>query len=122
MKTSKVGGHRRFSPEDHLTTVQVKSYFTRLTDSRRQQSQLAVNVIPDNVRNNQQLNNSAPSANMMPDHVANNQRIDDSALSDDDVEQEEMDDDFESALNQSESDQLRLEISNLLGPNSLLDE
>jgi hypothetical protein len=68
------------------------------------------------------LNNSALAANMMPDHVANNQRIDDSALSDDDVEQEEMDDDFESALNRSESDQLRLEISNLLGPNSLLDE
>ena len=122
MKTSKIGGHLRFSPEDHLTTAQVKSYFSRLTNSRRQQSQLAANVIPDNVKKNQQLNNSALAANVMPDHVANNQRIDDSALGDDDVEQEEMNDDFELALHQSEREQLRLEISNLLGPNSLWDE
>jgi hypothetical protein len=122
MKTSKVGGHLRFSPEDHLTTAQVKSYFSRLTNSRRQQSQLAANVIPDNVANNQRMDNSALAANVMPDNVANNQRMDDSALGDDDVEHEEMDDDFELALNQSEREQLRLEISNLLGPNSLWDE
>jgi hypothetical protein len=101
MKTSKIGGHLRFLPEDHLTTAQVKSYFSRLTNSRRQQSQLSANVIPDNVKNNQRTN--------------------DSALGDDDVEEEEMDDDFELAVSQSEREQLRLEISNLLGPNSLWD-
>jgi hypothetical protein len=53
--------------------------------------------------------------------VKNNQRTNDSALGDDDVEEEEMDDDFELAVSQSEREQLRLEISNLLGPNSLWD-
>ena len=47
MTSVKINGRLRFSPEDHLTTAQEKSYFSRLTFIRRQQSQSNVNTTPD---------------------------------------------------------------------------
>ena len=44
MRTVTRAGHLRFAPENHLTTAQVKSYFSKLTSSRRKQSQPNIDV------------------------------------------------------------------------------
>jgi hypothetical protein len=103
MRTVKLAGRFRFPPEDHLTTSQVKSYFSKLTSNRRKQSQ----TIPD-VASGERMDTG---------------QLDASSQDDDDVEdEEENEDDFESLLHESERQELRLEIGQVLGSRSLRNQ
>ena len=103
MRNVKIYGRLRFSPEDHLTTAQVKSYFSKLTYIRRQQSQSNMNTTSDQTAQTQSM---------------------------DDVEVEEKHDEEDSndesvcdlLTQQSHRQQLRLEVSAMLGMNALWDE
>ncbi len=101
MRTSKTDGRLRFQPEDHLTTAQVKSYFSKLTNIRRQQTQ--------------------PTMNVTPDHITEIRPMDNVEV-DDGEQYDENNDDFDSLLQESQRQELRLEINLMLGKNSLWDE
>ena len=102
MRTIKHAGHLRFTPEDHLTTAQVKSYFSRLTSNRRKQSQPVIDV------SSQEL--------METDELSLSQR------EQDDAEAEEDEDDFDFFVHEIARQELRSEIGSLLGSNSVWDE
>ena len=102
MRTVTHAGHLRFAPEDHFTTSQVKSYFSKLTSTRRKQSQPMIDV-------------SSPE-HMHTDESSHPQQ------EQDDAEEDEDEDDFDSLVHELERQELRSEIGSLLGSNSVWDE
>jgi hypothetical protein len=90
MRTSKVSGRLRFSPEEHLTTSQVKSYFSKLTNARREQSR------------------STMSVSSYPDSDSRHMN---QFEADDDGQDEENDDDFELLAQESQRQELRFEVN-----------
>ena len=101
MRTLKVSGRLRFSPEEHLTASQVKSYFSKLTNARREQSR------------------STMSDSSRPDSDSRHMN---QFAADDDAQHEENDDDFELLAQESQRQKLRFEVNLMLGSNSLWDE
>ena len=99
MRTSKVSVRLRFSPEEHLTTSQVKSYFSKLTNARREQGRSTIGV------------SSHPDSRHMNQFEA-----------DDDGQHEENDDDFELLAQEFQRQELRFEVNLMLGSNRLWDE
>ena len=103
MRSEKINSRLRFSPEDHLTTAQVKSYFSKLTSIRRQQSQSNMNTTSDQTSQTQSM---------------------------DDVEVEEEHDEEDSnddsgcdlLIQESHRQQRRLEVNAIFGMNALWDE
>ena len=96
MGTVTHAGHIRFAPEDHLTASQVKSYFSKLTSSRRKQGHLMIDVP------SQERMDTDESSHLQQEH--------------DDPE------DFDSLVHELEREELRAEIGSLLGLNSVWDE
>ena len=90
----------RFSPEDHLTSSQVKSYFSKLTSIRRKQKQ--------------HLN--SPSS----DHDADLRKTNDIDISSDDEDDDT--DDYDSLNEEVHRQQLRFEVNCMLGSDSLWDD
>ena len=103
MRSLKINGRLRFSPEDHLTTAQVKSYFSKLTSIRRQQSQSNMNTTPD--------------------QTSQTQSMDDVEVEEEHDEEDSNDDSGCDLLTQEfHRQKLRLEVNALLGMNALWDE
>jgi hypothetical protein len=104
MRTSKFAGRIRFSADDHLTSSQVKSYFSKLTSTRRQQTQ--------------HLNNASS------DRVTDLHKINDTDTHNDESEEEEEDSngDYDSLNEETQRQQLRFEVNQMLGSNSLWDD
>lgn len=100
MRTSKVSGRMRFSPEDHLTSSQVKSYFSKLTRIRRQQKQ--------------HLNSSSL------DLITNFREVNHIDIPNDDDEDDS--DDYDSLNEEIQRQQLRYEVNHILGSNTLWDD
>jgi hypothetical protein len=99
MRTVKHAGHLRFAPEDHLTTAQVKSYFSKLTSNRRKQSQPVIDV------SSQEPMDTDESSHSQQEH--------------DDAQDKENEDDFDSFVHEVERQELRAEIRTLLGSDSV---
>lgn len=97
MRSAQVAGKMRFSPEDHLTSSQVKTYFSKLTSLRRQQSQ--------NSRNS--------SRQDQPNDLPTNDGI---SIDNDEADD---DDDYLALIEDARRQQLRVEVYDILGPNSL---
>ena len=96
-------GRLRFPPEEHLTTSQVKSYFSKLTNTRREHSRSGMNVSSNPDSDSRQTDNFEFEG-------------------DDDVQHEENDDDFELLAQESQRQELRFEVNLMLGSNSLWNE
>lgn len=118
MRVSKNGQNLRFSPDEHLTTAQVKSYFSKLTNNRRRQSQPVTEVTSEEQPEIQQTNYVEQEEN----HVAQGMDVDSLDQEENSLAQEEDHDDFDLVLYESERQELRLEIGRLLGSRSLWDE
>ena len=104
MRTSKVAGRLRFSPEDHLTTTQIKSYFSKLTNTRRRQTPLTTDVSANNGSDLDQM-----------DSIDFDEDSDADGVHEDDT-------DFDSLVHETQRQELRLEVHHVLGSNALWDE
>ena len=91
MRVAVTHGKLRFVPDDHLTTTQVKSYFSKLTSLRRQQSQRANRPSPNQATNVGKIT----SVQVHDDHDETDDSIDDNDVTNDStgVDDNEADDD-----------------------------
>lgn len=91
-----INGRLRFPPEQHLSPSQIKSYFSKLTSNRRQQSQ----------------SNSGCNTDSSADSPSQPTNIPDTT---EDYISEEHDDDLDAAIHEANRQQIRLEIQQMLG-------
>jgi hypothetical protein len=126
MRVALTHGKLRFAPDDHLTTTQVKSYFSKLTSLRRQQSQRANRPSSSRATNIGRIT----SAQVHDDHDVTNdstdvddKEADDDSLvgNDDNDENDDDDDDYDGLNDELQRQQLRSEANRMLRSNVLWD-